>query len=339
MTRTFRLAEPTCGFCTVIFLFSGKADAQQLPLQQPLTNWHKFIGTWRNEEEQRSINIDSYGRVSTFDGGLFGKVVPSSDLGGNFTFANEFIKCSYDIVLYPGGMKSGWRLIKQPSETLNQTAGTMTCPKTGKWDRLSDEVTIDDSIYRAARGDVTKLASYVDKCVFCTFSSEASEEIKRLGGIKPQPEVRPSNPGESHSGPPLTLRAAQPSFDCNKVLNALTHILCSGSEPAQADWDVNSAQWALYFTFNDDTRRDALALEQQTWRQSLDWICALPRQLTQEEQAGQDMGQMVGRMIIGPEFRIPGQQPLNSGTGKLRSQCLPRQSCLVTLEAEGRCSC
>jgi len=101
----------------------------------------------------------------------------------------------------------------------------------------------------------------------------------------------------------------RPSFDCNQARNAVTRILCSGPEPAQADWDFNSAQWALYFTLNE-TRRQTLAQEQEAWRQSLDQICALPWQLTQEQQAGQVAGAVIGQIIIGPGFRIPGPQPL-----------------------------
>jgi hypothetical protein len=39
-------------------------------------------------------------------------------------------------------------------------------------------------------------------------------------------------------------------------------------------------------------------------------MCALPRQLTQEEQAGQVMAQTMGRFMLGQEIRIPGPQPI-----------------------------
>ena len=103
--------------------------------------------------------------------------------------------------------------------------------------------------------------------------------------------------------------SGQPSIDCTNVHNTVALILCSVPEAAQADWNVNSASWALYFTVNDAGRR-MLDLDQQAWRQSLDRICALPRQLTQEEQAGQAMGQAFGRMFLGPGIRIPGPQPV-----------------------------
>jgi hypothetical protein len=72
-------------------------------------------------------------------------------------------------------------------------------------------------------------------------------------------------------------------------------ILCSGPEGARADWDLNTASWALYSTVND-TGHQTLDLDQPVWRKSLDRICALPRQLMQEEQAGQAMAQAVGQI-------------------------------------------
>ena len=50
--------------------------------------------------------------------------------------------------------------------------------------------------------------------------------------------------------------------------------------------------------------------DQQAWRQSLDRMCALPRQLTEEEQAGRAMAQTMGQMMLGQEIRIPGPQPI-----------------------------
>jgi hypothetical protein len=53
-----------------------------------------------------------------------------------------------------------------------------------------------------------------------------------------------------------------------------------------------------------------LDTEQQAWRQSLDQICALPRQVTEEEQAGQVMAQTMGRFFMGQGIRIPGPRPI-----------------------------
>ncbi len=101
----------------------------------------------------------------------------------------------------------------------------------------------------------------------------------------------------------------QPSIDCTTIRNTVALILCSGPEGARADWDVNAASWALYFSV-EERRRQAVDADQQVWRQSLDGICALPRQLTQQEQAQQLMAQTMGRMILGQGIRIPGQQPV-----------------------------
>ena len=101
----------------------------------------------------------------------------------------------------------------------------------------------------------------------------------------------------------------QPSFDCSNPRYPVALILCSGPDAARVDWDVNSAWWALYFTI-DEKRRPILDADQETWRQSLYQMCALPRQLTQEEQAGQVMAQTMGRFMLGQEIRIPGPQPI-----------------------------
>jgi peptidoglycan hydrolase-like protein with peptidoglycan-binding domain len=101
----------------------------------------------------------------------------------------------------------------------------------------------------------------------------------------------------------------QPSFDCSNARYPVALILCSGPDGARVDWDVNSAWWALYFTI-DEKRRPILDADQETWRQSLYQMCALPRQLTQEEQPGQVMAQTMGRFMLGQEIRIPGPQPI-----------------------------
>jgi hypothetical protein len=103
--------------------------------------------------------------------------------------------------------------------------------------------------------------------------------------------------------------SGQPSFDCTNARNTVARILCSGPDAAQVDWDFNSAWWALYFSV-DEKRRPMLDADQQAWRQSLDQICALPRQLTEQEQAGQIMAQTMGRVIFGQGIRIPGPQPI-----------------------------
>ena len=101
----------------------------------------------------------------------------------------------------------------------------------------------------------------------------------------------------------------QPSIDCTKAHNTVAVILCRAPEAAQADWELNSALWARYFTAND-TQRQMLDRDQQAWRQSLDQICSLPRYQTQEDQAGQAMAETFGRMMLGPGIRIPGPQPI-----------------------------
>ena len=101
----------------------------------------------------------------------------------------------------------------------------------------------------------------------------------------------------------------QPSFDCGNARNAVAVILCSGPDAARVDWDFNSAWWALYFSI-DEKRQPMMDADQEAWRRSLDRMCALPRQLTEEEQAGRAMAQTMGRFMLGQEIRIPGPQPI-----------------------------
>jgi hypothetical protein len=54
----------------------------------------------------------------------------------------------------------------------------------------------------------------------------------------------------------------QPSINCSVARNSVAQILCSGPRAAQADWTLNSAWWALYFSV-DQTRRAKLDLDQQ----------------------------------------------------------------------------
>jgi len=101
----------------------------------------------------------------------------------------------------------------------------------------------------------------------------------------------------------------KPSFDCTNASNTVAMILCSGPEAAAADWDVNSASWAFYFSVNE-SQRESVDAEQQAWRQSLDPICRLPRQQTSEDRAGRVMADIFGRMVFGPGVSIPGPQPI-----------------------------
>jgi uncharacterized protein YecT (DUF1311 family) len=134
--------------------------------------------------------------------------------------------------------------------------------------------------------------------------------------------------------------SGQPSIDCTKVHNAVAVILCSVPEAAQADWDLNSAWWARYFTLND-AQRQMLDRDQQAWRQSLDQLCALPRYQTPEDQAGQAMAESFGRMMLGPGIRIPGPQPITQAHGtaaicRPRLIDLPRQKRLDVLDLASR---
>jgi len=96
-----------------------------------------------------------------------------------------------------------------------------------------------------------------------------------------------------------------PSFDCSYAKTTLAQILCAGSDAAQADWDLNAAVWA-YHADNPTAGNKNL----ENWSHSMNDRCRLPRPLSQDEQVGRAMGGQIGRMVLGPEFRIPGQQPI-----------------------------
>jgi uncharacterized protein len=63
-----------------------------------------------------------------------------------------------------------------------------------------------------------------------------------------------------------------PSIDCSRARSAVASILCVAPEAARADWEVNSATWALYFSVGEPGQRQ-LDADAQAWRQSLERIC------------------------------------------------------------------
>ena len=92
-----------------------------------------------------------------------------------------------------------------------------------------------------------------------------------------------------------------PSFDCSHgVRQTLAVILCVNPEAAQADWDVNSAYWAL---FTDDR-------EETTFNEAVNQRCALPPLETQQERSGRVFIQEFSRRMLGPGLPIPTPQPL-----------------------------
>src|SRR5262245_59996686 len=95
----------------------------------------------------------------------------------------------------------------------------------------------------------------------------------------------------------------RPSFDCSKgVRQTLAVILCAVPEAARADWNVNSAYWAL---FSDDR-------EEITFNMAVNQRCALPSLETQQQRAGrifiQELGRRMGTGL--PIPNIPSPEPL-----------------------------
>ena len=103
-----------------------------------------------------------------------------------------------------------------------------------------------------------------------------------------------------------------PSIDCSRARSAVASILCNVPEAARADWEVNSATWALYFSVGEARQRQ-LDADAQAWRQSLERICTLPYLPTEQEMAGREMGRMFGQIILGQGLRVTGPQPISQG--------------------------
>jgi len=69
--------------------------------------------------------------------------------------------------------------------------------------------------------------------------------------------------------------SANPSLDCTKARSTVSKILCSDRAAADADWQLNTAIWALYFSIDDEARKE-LDREQNAWRSSLELRCRIP---------------------------------------------------------------
>ena len=95
-----------------------------------------------------------------------------------------------------------------------------------------------------------------------------------------------------------------PTFDCGPgAKSPLAKVLCTDPKAAQADWDLNASSWAYYAS--NPVKGDK---EWEKWGKSLSERCRLPRPLSQDEQVGRAMAGQIGRMVLGTDFRIPGQQ-------------------------------
>jgi peptidoglycan hydrolase-like protein with peptidoglycan-binding domain len=68
--------------------------------------------------------------------------------------------------------------------------------------------------------------------------------------------------------------SGQPSFDCTKAQTPVALIICSSDEGVRADWDLNSAQWALYFSLPDENR-ESFEQDETRWLQGLPAVCKI----------------------------------------------------------------
>ena len=92
-----------------------------------------------------------------------------------------------------------------------------------------------------------------------------------------------------------------PSFDCSHgVRQTLAVILCSISEAAEADWDLNRAYWVVFADNREET----------TFNEAVNRRCALPPLITEQERAGRVFLQELGRRMLGSPLPIPTPQPV-----------------------------
>jgi uncharacterized protein len=73
--------------------------------------------------------------------------------------------------------------------------------------------------------------------------------------------------------------SAKPAFDCAKATSTAARIICIGPAGATADWDLNSAYWARYFTLQEG-QRDQFAQALSQWFDSLGPACGIDDQQT-----------------------------------------------------------
>jgi uncharacterized protein len=68
--------------------------------------------------------------------------------------------------------------------------------------------------------------------------------------------------------------SSKPTFDCAKARTAIARIICSSDAGAKADWDLNSAYWAMYFSLREEDK-DRFDQDQQRWISGLNDACRI----------------------------------------------------------------
>jgi hypothetical protein len=121
-----RLVTTVIAAATFMFQYNG------VPAQESKSIFRTLIGTWRNTSTQRTIRIDEYGRVWTYNGGLSGRVSEATVGGSNFAFSSEEMECNYDIAIYTGRLRTGWALKNGADRR------SASCPQSGEYAREDD---------------------------------------------------------------------------------------------------------------------------------------------------------------------------------------------------------
>jgi TPR repeat protein/uncharacterized protein len=92
------------------------------------------------------------------------------------------------------------------------------------------------------------------------------------------PTVSPSNANAVD----IENLSSKPTFDCAKARRLTAIVVCLDLSGAQADWDLNSAYWAKYFSLSESDRQ-AFDQAQQRWIDSLNVTCQSKPQSQQRQ--------------------------------------------------------
>jgi uncharacterized protein YecT (DUF1311 family) len=90
----------------------------------------------------------------------------------------------------------------------------------------------------------------------------------RSGCRKSTASISPSNPNDVD----IDDLSSKPTFDCTNVRSLTGRVMCRDQAGPAADWDINAAYWARYFSLPQD-EREAFDEAQQRWLDFLNRTC------------------------------------------------------------------
>jgi hypothetical protein len=139
-----------------------------------------------------------------------------------------------------------------------------------------------------ARKEWSKVSSFETECIEQALQQQNSSiAIKIQNGVAPQDwtlanirfECRNSVGGRTQSTNDIQNISSKPTFDCSEARFAHAQILCLDAAGANADWTLNSASWAIYFSIPDGEKK-RFDQDQQQFLDTLDRNCQIDAQQT-----------------------------------------------------------